>query len=260
LFKVAFFLWRRTDFDRDRFIDYYENRHAVLSHQLIPQPLDFRRNYPVWGQDLLSRSRPGVFGMEPFDVMTELFHADRSSFAAQVTTVTKSPARELMAEDELNFLNRNRQVLLVFDEFGGSGALSFAGAAAKLIRFVRRSSELSAGQFRDAYESDAAPLLAHAIPKAVEYRRSYPLFDDPASYAGNWHIQGRPDSSMFPLDLFEEFWLADSADIALVGELLSKPVPLVDTNTTHTVRVDELRSGQGTRMAPVAGRSASAEM
>jgi hypothetical protein len=254
MFKVAFFLWRRSDFNRARFIDYYENRHAVLSMRIIPQPLDFRRNYPIWDDAQLSRARPCVFGMEPFDVMTELFHTDQSGFAAQVSTVTRSPAKELMAEDELNFLNRNQQVLLIFDEVGGTGAASPAAAAAKLIRYVRRSPELSMEQFRDAYEKEAAPRLA-GTPGVVEYRRNYPLFDHPMSYAGNWHTQGRPDSRIFPLDLYEEFWLTDSADLPLVRQLLDEARPLIEPGTTHTVRADEHRSNLGTRMAPVAGNT-----
>jgi hypothetical protein len=256
MFKVAFFLWRRADFDRERFINYYEHQHAVLSMRIIPQPLDFRRNYPLWDQAQLSGSEPCVFAMEPFDVMTELFHTDQSGFQAQVSTVTRSPAKELMAEDELNFLNRNQQVLLIFDELGGRGESSPTAAAAKLVRYVRRAPDLSVEKFRQVYEKEGAPPMSK-LRGVLEYRRNYPLFDHPMSYAGNWHTQGRPDRQVFPLDLYEEFWLSDSADVPGMRNLLSQPQSIIDPQTTRTVRVEELRSNLGKQMAPVAGRASS---
>jgi hypothetical protein len=258
MFKVVFFLWRRADFDRQRFIDYYETRHAVLSHRIVPQPNDFRRNYPFWGKDVHSASGGAVFGMAPFDVMTELFHDNRSGFQAQLDTVTHSPAKELMAQDELNFLNRDQQVLLIVDERGGSGAGSPASASGKLIRYARRARGLGAVEFRDRYEGDAAASIRSAIPGVIEHRRSYPLFDDPMSYIGNWHIQGRPDPTAFPLDLIEEVWLSDAANLEHAREALRSQTDLVDSLGSQVVVVEEHRSDLGRRMAPVAGRPRAA--
>ena len=126
-----------------------------------------------------------------------------------------------------------------------------------MIRYVRRAPDLSVEKFRQVHEKEAVPRLSQ-LRGVVEYRRNYPLFDHPMSYAGNWHTQGRPDRQVFPLDLYEEFWLSDAADISRVRELLNQPQASIDPATTHTVRVEELRSNLGKRMAPVAGRASSA--
>jgi hypothetical protein len=184
--------------------------------------------------------------------MTELYHDDRSGFEAQLETVTRSPVRELMEEDELKFLNRDQQILLIVDERGRSGAPSVAEAHGKLIRYVRRAGGLGREEFRDLYEREVASTITRAVPGVIEHRRSYPLFDHPMSYVGNWHIQGKPDSSKFPLDLIEEVWLSESADLALARNSLDGQRVLVCPEQTQTLLLEEYRSDMGRRMAPVA--------
>src|ERR1700744_3808998 len=97
MFKVMFFLWRRPDLTRRQFIEHYEQGHVPLSYQTVPPAVDFRRNYPLWDGPLEPTS---VFGLPPFDGMTELFHYDRTGFEAQLAAVKVAPAGRRQAEGE----------------------------------------------------------------------------------------------------------------------------------------------------------------
>jgi hypothetical protein len=237
MFKVVFFLWRRDGSTRAQFRDHYEGGHTTLTvsddttEALVPEAGDYRRNYPVWGPN-----PPALFGPEPFDVMTEMWFPDRTGFEAQLETVTTSPGRERIAEDEAHFLRRDHQVLFVVDEFGNGASREVD--AVKVLRIGRRAAGLDRAAFRERYEATAER------PGLLGHRRNYPLFDHPLSFQGGHHNQQRPDESVFPIDLVEEFWLPAGAEAPTPdGALLDDAV---------TVRVDECRSPWGRLAAPLA--------
>jgi len=252
MFKLVFFLWRRHDFSHEQYRDYYENIHAVLGSTIaLPRAQDFRRNYPLWPADLLSLEKPAVFGMAPFDSMTELWHASRSNFDAQVATVTRSPVKEQMAEDELRFLDREQQILLVVDEVGAS-TKSPVSVGMKLVHYACRNREIDSAEFRRINEEKRVPRIASQMKELLEYRRSYPLFDEPLSYVGGHHNPGRPDSATFPLDVIEEFWLPNMERAGEALKLLNDGDEINDPLTSIPLLVSERRSDFGEQMAPVA--------
>jgi hypothetical protein len=253
MFKVIFFLWRRADFTREMFVDYYERTHNFLGTRLVPpRPTDYRRTYPGWSPEFLASGRTAVFGLPPFDVMTELWHEDRSGFEGQLQTVTRSPTKELMAEDEGKFMNRDQQILLIAEEHGRPAGAIDRQARTKLLRYARRSPGLAEGEFKARYEREVAPELARVIPGMVDYRRNYPLYDDPLSYVGGHHNPSKPGDDSRSLDLIEEIWLSASTDARAVDAQLASRTALLDATASLVTAAREFRSDYGRAMAPVA--------
>jgi hypothetical protein len=253
MFKVVFFLWRRADFSRARFIDYYENSHAGLTKQdgtdelLVPEAVDYRRNFPIWRTE-----HHPVFPGPHFDVMTEMWFNGQSEFEDQLKVVTTSPGRERISADEAKFLDRTRQALFIVTECATETSHA-DGPLTKLVHFGRRQPQVSRQQFRERYERVAGD-FGQQISGLVEHRRNYPLFEHPLSFQGGHHNQSAPDDTAFPLDLVEEFWLRDGADVAGLGATVrTASEGLIDQLRTPIVPVEEFRSPWGRPAAPGAG-------
>lgn len=104
MIKVIALLARRTDLSHAEFVDYYENNHSLLIRRLLPQIGDYRRNYI--DRDTLIGA-PGVPDLD-FDVVTEMFFADRESYEAMLATHARPEVRAAIEADEANFLDRSR--------------------------------------------------------------------------------------------------------------------------------------------------------
>jgi hypothetical protein len=127
VFKVIVFLKRKAGITREEFIRYYEDRHQKLVQQLLPPIADYRRNYPVYADPLNFSGLfddPANFGKDstthaepPFDVITEISFHDRSGFEALMNALRFSPAGEKIAADELHFLSREGNRVLVVEEY-----------------------------------------------------------------------------------------------------------------------------------------------
>ena len=252
MFKVVFFLWRRTGFTRAQFIDYYENSHSGLTRHdasdeiLVPRALDYRRNYPMWREE-----HDPVFGSKHFDVMTEMWFEHQSEFEEQLKVVTTSPGKERISSDEAKFLDRGQQALFVVTECG-SGISPTEGTLTKLLRFGRRLPQVGRRQFAERYE-EAARNLRQRIPQVVEHRRSYPLLGHPLSFQGGHHNQSAPDDTSFPLDLVEELWLRTGSDLDAISTAAEAVGDgLLDGPRSPIVPVEEFRSPWGRPAAPVA--------
>ena len=112
MFKAIALLRRRADLSRDAFIDYYENRHSVLIRRLLPEILEYRRNYVDRAGAFLS---PGASPID-FDVVTELHFADRQAYDQFTARAAEPEVARQIAQDEENLFDRSATRMFVVDE------------------------------------------------------------------------------------------------------------------------------------------------
>jgi hypothetical protein len=250
MFKLIFFLWRRQDFDRAAFIDYYENSHAIFGSNIVPRSDDYRRSYPRW--DACSgRGADGIFGFGPFDVMTELWFRHRSGREAQLLEAAKPEVRDAVVADESRFMDRSKQAYFVVDERGSAQpGSSMERASAKIVHLCRQTPGISADEFIRRNEEERAPNLLRSIPGLVEYRRNYLVLSDPQSFAGGVDVRLELDPEMLGLSLMEEVWLDSKAAIQAAAKAFTKPDMLIDPALSFAFPVDEYRADFGEVMAP----------
>jgi hypothetical protein len=101
----------RPDLTRAAFIDYYEQHHAplILSLRRI---VDYRRNFALFDAAFVSE------GAAPFDfdVVTELWFADRAAYDRAMAVATQPDVAASIAADEENFLDRPGTRMFVVEE------------------------------------------------------------------------------------------------------------------------------------------------
>ena len=112
MFKCIALLRRRPDLSREAFIDYYERQHAPLIRRLLPGIIDYRRNYVELEGAFLF---PGAAPID-FDVITEIWLADRAAYDRFTAAATQEDIARQIAEDEENFLDRPATRMMVVDE------------------------------------------------------------------------------------------------------------------------------------------------
>jgi len=112
MIKVLAFLKSRPGMSRDDFIRYYETRHAPLILSIAPQVRDYRRNFLLTEGAILA---PGAAAPD-FDVVTELWFADRAAFAAAMSAFTDPVNAQRIAADEENLFDRSRTRFFVVEE------------------------------------------------------------------------------------------------------------------------------------------------
>ena len=118
--KALVFLSKRDDISREAFVDYYENTHAPLIRRLLPSISEYRRNYVHHGEAPHAHGRTPAREHPGFDVVTEIWFEDESAWRSFVTEISKPEVAAQIAEDELNFLNRTANRLILVDEFRSS--------------------------------------------------------------------------------------------------------------------------------------------
>jgi len=114
MFKCVALLRCKRGLSREAFIDYYETRHAPLIRSLLPGILDYRRNY-------VERDGAFVFaGASPidFDVVTEIWLADRAAYDRFVARAGEPDIAERIAQDEENLFDRAATRMFVVEERG----------------------------------------------------------------------------------------------------------------------------------------------
>ncbi|CAB1367786.1 EthD domain-containing protein [Denitratisoma oestradiolicum] len=106
MFKAIGLLKRKSGISRQDFISYYENQHAPLVLRLMPEVLDYRRNFlPQEESDLLG-----------YDSLTEFWFADRAAYEAGLARFEDPHVFAELAADEENFLDRSRTRMFPVDE------------------------------------------------------------------------------------------------------------------------------------------------
>lgn len=110
--KSIALLRRRPDLTREAFIDYYEQRHAPLIVSLLPGVIEYRRNFATFEDAFVS---PGAAPFD-FDVVTELWFADRAAYDRAMAVATREDIAGRIAADEENFLDRSGTRMFLVEE------------------------------------------------------------------------------------------------------------------------------------------------
>jgi len=110
--KTVAFLKRKPGMSHAEFVAYYEGRHAPLILELAPQVCGYRRNYLQSEGAILA---PGASAPD-FDVVTELYYADRRAFDEAMRSFTEPSNAARIASDEENLFDRSKTRFYVVEE------------------------------------------------------------------------------------------------------------------------------------------------
>lgn len=113
MLKCIALLKKRPDLSREQFIDYYENRHAVLIRELLPQIVHYTRRYVEPDGAYLY---PAIDQLD-FDVVTELTFADRANYDAFAAKAAEADIAKRIADDEENLFDRDYSRMFIVEEF-----------------------------------------------------------------------------------------------------------------------------------------------
>jgi len=105
--KLMAFLTKRHDLPRDQFVQLYEERHASNVLQVMPGIIEYRRNF-------LPETVSGV------DVVTELIFPDQKTFDSAMAVARRSPASDVIAEDQEMLFDPSGIRIFVVEEHGGA--------------------------------------------------------------------------------------------------------------------------------------------
>ncbi len=110
--KSIALLRRRPGLSFEAFVDYYEHRHAPLILSLLPEIIDYRRNFARFEGAFVSE------GAAPFDfdVVTELWFADCATYGRAMAVATRPEIAARIAADEENFLDRRATRMFLVEE------------------------------------------------------------------------------------------------------------------------------------------------
>jgi len=116
MFKCIALLKCKFGLSREAFIDYYETRHSALIRRLLPGILEYRRNFV---------DREGMFvfdgaGPIDFDVVTEMWFADRAAYDRFLAKASEPEIARLIAEDEEKLFDRAVTRMMIVDERGAN--------------------------------------------------------------------------------------------------------------------------------------------
>lgn len=115
MIKAIALLRRKPSITREAFVDYYETRHAALIRRLLPGIVEYRRNFVIReGAYLFPDAAP-----IDFDVITELWFADRAAYDAAMAKAAEPGTARLIAEDEENLFDRRATRMFLVEERGG---------------------------------------------------------------------------------------------------------------------------------------------
>jgi len=119
MFKCIALLKSRAGLPRAAFIDYYENHHAPLIRRLLPGIIDYRRNY----LDLAGAFLPADGSVPDFDVITEIWLADRAAYDRFLARAAEPDIARQIAQDEENLFDRSATRMMVVEEQGAPAPL-----------------------------------------------------------------------------------------------------------------------------------------
>ncbi|SFR91611.1 nuclear transport factor 2 family protein [Sphingomonas jatrophae] len=114
MLKCIALLKRKPGLSDEALVAYYEGRHAPLIVGLCPQILAYRRNF------VQAEGRFEFGAAIDFDVVTELYFADRTAYDAFVARNAEPEVARLIAEDEENVFDRAATRMMVVEEHGGA--------------------------------------------------------------------------------------------------------------------------------------------
>lgn len=109
--KLLAFFCRKQGMSLTEFRDYYENNHVPLIQSLTTVPFGYKRSYFQHDDELNTCTAPFQC-----DVVTEIEFASRATFEQFRTEIFAPGAGERLIADELRFMDRSRQWIIVIDE------------------------------------------------------------------------------------------------------------------------------------------------
>ena len=111
MFKTIALLKTKPGLSREAFIDYYESTHVPLIRQCLPQIDGYRRNFVRWEGAVIAADTTA-----DFDVVTEMWYADRAAFEAAMALFAQPEVSRRIAEDEEHFLDRSKTRFFMVEE------------------------------------------------------------------------------------------------------------------------------------------------
>ena len=112
MFKSVALLRCKAGMSREAFIAYYENSHVPLIRRLLPEICGYRRNFIELEGAFINAGT----GAPDFDVITEIWFADRAAYDAAMARHERPEVGGAIAADEENFLDRSMTRMFVVDE------------------------------------------------------------------------------------------------------------------------------------------------
>ena len=114
MFKVIILIARKPGMARADFIHHYETVHVPLVKRLVPQLIEYRRNYI---------DPDGSFAMPDaaptdFDGFTEMWFHDRAGYEAMGALNADPVKGALLAEDAALFMDASKTRMFVVGEHG----------------------------------------------------------------------------------------------------------------------------------------------
>ena len=112
MFKCIALLKRREDLSKEAFIEYYENCHAPLIRRLMPEIIEYRRNYI----DFNGLFQFGGSAEIDFDSVTEIYFADRNAYERFLARNAEPDIAQQIANDEINLFERSATRMFVVEQ------------------------------------------------------------------------------------------------------------------------------------------------
>jgi len=111
MYKIVALLTRKPGMSMADFIDYYENHHAVLARELLPEIQDYRRKY------VLNTGPRSIDDPVNFDCILELtFNSEEDANAMYGRLADNPEVARRVAQDEEKLFDRSRIKTLIIEE------------------------------------------------------------------------------------------------------------------------------------------------
>lgn len=125
MLKVLIFAKRRPGTTREQLMEVYEKAHIPMTSDLVrrkklPPLVDYRRNY-LRQETSQGHEGPTTAGNLDFDVMTEVWFADESGFAANRVALQNPEIAQMIQDDLTSFLDVASMRYVMVDEYRGGG-------------------------------------------------------------------------------------------------------------------------------------------
>jgi hypothetical protein len=112
-YKIALLMKRRPDISVAQFRDYYETRHAPLATKYSQGIVRYVRRY----LDPQPHPETGPGGELPYDVITELWFADKAVYDATLAYITTAIMPDEIIADERNLFDRSSFKIATITEY-----------------------------------------------------------------------------------------------------------------------------------------------
>jgi hypothetical protein len=121
LIKLICHFKRKPGLTLEQFRDYYENHHVKLVLELLPHPIDYRRNYRI-DDAKFDPFDQHADGEPDYDVITESWY--RREDLEEMAVIRARPEIDgPIVADEEEFMDRSATQLMLFEEYGTQGGV-----------------------------------------------------------------------------------------------------------------------------------------